>query len=511
MGTASDTYDDGLYFDEIKAASGITKDESIFLAAIALVFAEHKEWNTMLLLDAGRTLWDSFSGNEKKPEDTPAQRILRNNINKRDDAIFTMKNVRELIQHEYIYVCENSQNYYRSPIRGVISRKGALQLKNSNPSLYELIKGEGAILRPLSYGAINNDIWDKIHVENKKAKEDKDKEEDMEFEEFSEDFDDEDWDEDESFEPEEAEDPVYNMTPKQIAKELDKYVYSQEEAKKDAALLVWTKIHNLRRNFLFIGPSGCGKTEIFRALKKLYKYIWIYDASSITSEGWKGAKKYYSVFDEMKKAGFSREEIEKSIVVFDEFDKLVTPTFDGKGKDVHAEIQGEFLAMVEGNVIKADSVTVDTSRVSFAFLGAFEELTMKKNTRRGIGFGDVEEVAEASISSDITAKPIDEITIDDLIKYGMKPEIAGRISNITRLRGFDKEDYKEILKNDRAGIISRIADEYGMNKLTLSDEETDSLASEAEKTGLGIRYLNMKIRKLVDQRIFEEGAIPESL
>lgn len=301
------------------------------------------------------------------------------------------------------------------------------------------------------------------------------------------------------------------MTPKEIAKELDKTVYSQDEAKKDAALLLWCKLHNLRRNFLFIGPSGCGKTEIFRAMKKLYKYIWIYDASSITSEGWKGSKKFYSVFDDMKKAGFTAEDIEKSIVVFDEFDKLVTPTFDGKGKDVHGEIQGEFLSMVEGNVIKADTVTVDTSKVSFAFLGAFEELTMKKNTRRGIGFGAEEEIAEASLSSDITAKPMDEITIDDLIKYGMKPEIAGRISNISRLRGFDRKDYQEILLHDRAGIISRIAEEYGMTKLTLSEKEIDTLAKEAEETGLGIRYLNMKIRKLVDQKIFEEGAIPESL
>lgn len=301
------------------------------------------------------------------------------------------------------------------------------------------------------------------------------------------------------------------MTPKQIAAELDKDVYAQDEAKRDAALLLWTRIHNMTRRFLFIGPSGCGKTEIFRVMKKLYKYIWIYDASSITSEGWKGSRKFYSVFDEMKSAGFSREDIERSIVVFDEFDKLVTPTFDGKGKDVHAEIQGEFLSMVEGNIIKADTITVDTSKVSFAFLGAFEELTMKKNTRRGIGFGAEEEIAEASVSSDITAKPMDEITIDDLIKYGMKPEIAGRISNITRLRGFDRKDYKEILKNDRAGIISRIAEEYGMSKLTLSQKEIDTLALEAEKTGLGIRYLNTQIRKLVDERIFEEGAIPESI
>lgn len=513
----NDFYDDGLYLDEIKPVKGLSKDQTIFLYSIALVFTEHEEWNTFLLKDAGRILWDSFSGDEKKPEDSPSQRIIRNNINRRDAEVFSHENLDKLIDAGYVYICKGNNGFVKDAKRGVISRNGAVALSKANRELYKMIISEGRLLRPLSEGSENNDIWDGLKT-NKVQKEEEDNmlytdDEDFElpFDDDFEEIEDEDIEDEAEDDAEEVPDSILSMSPKAIFAEIDKTVYSQEQAKKDAALQLWCQIHGLRRNFLYIGPSGCGKTEIFRSLKKLYKYIWIYDASSITSEGWKGSKKFYSVFDDMKNAGFSQEEIEKSLIVFDEFDKLVTPTFDGKGKDVHAEIQGEFLSMVEGNVIDQGSIRVDTSKISFAFLGAFEELTMKKNTRRSIGFGEIEDIAEGSLSSDITAKDLEDITLEDIIKYGMKPEIAGRISNISRLRGFDKSDYEEILRHDRAGILSRIADEYGMSNIGLKDKEIDELSTEAEKSGLGIRYLNMTIRKLIDQKIYEDGAIPESL
>lgn len=233
MEAISETYDDGKYLEGINTIKGLTKNQTIFLAAIALVFAEHKEWNTFLLSDAGKNLWDSFSGNEKKPHDTPAQRMLRNSINKRDGEIFTNENLIALKEKEYIYISDDNE-LAGMQVRGVIGQKGVLALKRTNPDLFYLITDEGNILRQLSDGPKKNNIWDKVCEEKKKKDEEED---DMEFTDFEEEYDDEDWDEEESEEDDDSESPVYQMTPKEIAKELDKTVYSQDEAKKDAALL----------------------------------------------------------------------------------------------------------------------------------------------------------------------------------------------------------------------------------------------------------------------------------
>lgn len=68
----------------------------------------------------------------------------------------------------------------------------------------------------------------------------------------------------------------------------NKYIYSQEEAKEAASMLLWEQLQGIKSNMVFIGPTGCGKTEIFRQLKKAYPDIYIVDASSITQDGWKG-------------------------------------------------------------------------------------------------------------------------------------------------------------------------------------------------------------------------------
>jgi|GEM_PF-6310477 len=203
MEAISETYDDGKYLEGINTIKGLTKNQTIFLAAIALVFAEHKEWNTFLLSDAGK------------------------------GEIFTNENLIALKEKEYIYISDDNE-LAGMQVRGVIGQKGVLALKHTNPDLFYHINDEGNILRQLSDGPKKNNIWDKVCEEKKKKDEEED---DMEFTDFEEEYDDEDWDEEESEEDDDSESPVYQMTPKEIAKELDKTVYSQDEAKKDAALL----------------------------------------------------------------------------------------------------------------------------------------------------------------------------------------------------------------------------------------------------------------------------------
>lgn len=162
---------------------------------------------------------------------------------------------------------------------------------------------------------------------------------------------------------------LMHLTPSEIKERLDENIYSQEEAKKAAALLLYSHIRDRRRNMLFVGPSGCGKTEIFREMKKIFPLVQFFDAGSVTTEGFSGAKKYYTPFADMLREGYSEEEAEHAIIVIDEADKLFAPLHDSAGDNVNDQIQSEYLAMVEGTKVSIPKIryVIDSSNVSLEY------------------------------------------------------------------------------------------------------------------------------------------------
>lgn len=304
----------------------------------------------------------------------------------------------------------------------------------------------------------------------------------------------------------ETDDTVYD-TPKKIKEKLDLTIYSQDEAKREAALMAFEMLNNRRRNAIFVGPSGCGKTEIFRELKKIYPDVYIFDGAGITNDGWSGGKKYYTVFEDMMARGFTKQRIEHSIIVFDEFDKMIEPATTSHGENMHESVQGEMLAMIEGTNVtinKKDSerrVTINTEHISFAFLGAFENLTKRKGeSRKSVGFGGTIETDENP-----------EITIEDIIKCGLRRELAGRIAKVVRLRRFTKEDYLNIIKMPIAGVEAKIAEEYGLESFTISPGIREKLADNAVKDGLGVRGMLVAAKELIDDELYETGKIPATV
>lgn len=287
------------------------------------------------------------------------------------------------------------------------------------------------------------------------------------------------------------------MSTSDIEKYLDARIYGQNEAKHMAAEILHACFLNKKINWMFKGPSGCGKTEIFRRLKKIYPYIYIYDVSSLSSDGFKGRKKAYSVFDEMRACGMTTEQIEHSIIVFDEFDKIVSPMYTSGGDNVHTEVQAELLSIVEGTKIVRNGQSIDTSKISFIFLGAFSELTASKKDNAGnrqIGFGRQNEEDSNSMT----------ITLEDIISYGLMPELAGRIYGMTSLNGFSEDDYRHIIMTDSAGILSNIAEEFGVKSIALNDATINEMASLAAKNGLGIRHMANMIRgKLLSEDLID--------
>lgn len=284
-------------------------------------------------------------------------------------------------------------------------------------------------------------------------------------------------------------------TPKKIYGYLNRHVWKQDEAKKAAAIIVYKCLRGIRDNAMFIGPTGCGKTYIWRCLKEVFPdRIEIVDGSSITQDGWKGTTKWKDLLKfpaALQNKG--------AILVVDEADKMLAPKFSNY-ENVSHHIQAEALKMMEGSSVQIESgdVTyrVDTSQISFVLCGAFSGKAHDKANRcceKQIGFGSV-------VNADV--KPYENpLTEQDLIGFGVMPEFLGRIQRLVSLKPMSMEDYYEMISS--AGSVLRRIERHYNAEIRLSPERQHELATQAYHSGLGIRGMENRIRRLVDDALFE--------
>lgn len=290
------------------------------------------------------------------------------------------------------------------------------------------------------------------------------------------------------------------MSPQQIYQFLAKQIYGQKEAVKAASMLLYNHLHHRKRNLLMAGPTGCGKTEIWRAAQKLYPQIRIVDSTAITMEGWSGSFKIRDIFADME-----REEIQKSIVVFDEFDKFCEPRFGSGGTDYSQAGQNELLKLMEGGTISypedkgKPGLHFDSSHISFVFCGSFERLTEAKQedlSPCSIGFG---KPVEQSSAYELYRKPISP---EDLVQYAnIRLEIAGRINQVVQLSPLTAQDFENILLDASLSPLYQLELQYGV-KLHLSSRSRSQLVQEAEKNHMGVRYLRSRLQQMLDDQIF---------
>ena len=281
---------------------------------------------------------------------------------------------------------------------------------------------------------------------------------------------------------------------------LDRRVYGQKEAKRAAAMLLWNHVNGRRQNVLFAGPTGCGKTEIFRQLAKLYPNIVIHNATSLTGAGWKGNTKVRNLFD-----GVPQDKMGHLIIVLDEADKMFE---DADDRHYSYIVQNELLKVLEGDMVHFDgnpsnsepALDIDTSNVSFVFLGSFDSMVRAKNVAvnksRAIGFG--------AVSSDESFDGYrSTFTQEDLVQYAnVRCEIAGRIGDIVQLREMTEDDFYAILNDKRISPVRKLSDYYGV-KLKMSETAKHKLAKEAAENGMGVRFIHSQIQRRLDYELFE--------
>lgn len=314
-----------------------------------------------------------------------------------------------------------------------------------------------------------------------------------------------------------------NLNPKSIKDELDKYVIGQDETKKILSVATYNHIlkieNNLnikKGNILLIGNSGCGKTYVCQILAKILNLPFtIADATSLTPEGYIG-ENIESIFHPLIEK-YEINEIEKSIVVIDEFCKKARKSGSNPNitRDIGTEdVQAGLLKMVEGKIINVQPIgtrkhphqqntKIDTTNILFIFCGAFVGLSDIISQRLGkneIGFSDKIKIDKSIRESEL----LKQVESDDLIQYGLIPEIVGRIPIISTLDNLRLDDLIQIMKKSKDNIIDEYKELLKVDNIEInfSDETLRKIAEMAYNKNVGARGIKSIIEKLMIDFMF---------
>lgn len=329
--------------------------------------------------------------------------------------------------------------------------------------------------------------------------------------------------------------------PKDIVKELDKYIIGQDEAKKTLAIAAFQRsIRSLQQedilkssnklnknNVLMLGPTGSGKTALIKALAKVLDCpITIFDISSTTTAGYVGtnvenalSRHIRDSIEKVKEAIILNKEMDNTkkcdittlgvqyarygILYLDEFDKCRSVA--DSGRDVKGEgVQQALLKILEGSIVplhdKEDLIhgvpTFDTSDLLVICGGAFVDLSkiiQKRLFSKQIGFSGIIEDEKKKETL------FEKTTTEDLMEFGFLPEILGRIPTTVSLNELSKEDLIQIMTNTKENLISQYVDLFEVFKVKLdfTPGALEAIADEALRRNTGARALKSIISKVM--------------
>ena len=330
----------------------------------------------------------------------------------------------------------------------------------------------------------------------------------------------------------ETPDDVYVFTPSEIKRHLDQHVIGQEDAKHTLAVAVHNHYKRItqvveddgieiqKSNILMIGPSGVGKTELAKTIAKFLDVPFcIADATTLTQAGYVGDDVENVLTRLIDSAKGDIKKAEKGIIFIDEIDKI---SRKGEGVSISRDVQGEgvqhaLLKIVEGTMSRVpidggrkhpngSNPMIDTSNILFICGGAFEGLQkvvegrMKKD--KSIGFGAMTFAKE--ISSD-NCEWHDELETDDLIRYGLVPELVGRLPVLTMLKPLSKDDLVRIMLEPKNAITKQYKKLFAYDGIDLwfDDDAIYEIAEQAIVRKIGARGLRSILEKAMKQIMFE--------